>query len=351
MKEDTKKIIEASINAPSGSNSQPWRFEVENNTINLFILPEKDHPILNYRNRGTLIAGGAMVENILISSAEFGYVATVEMFPDKSNQDFIAKIKLENFQVGKNPLFSSIALRSTNRKPFKKDLLDVEKIVELLSVVNEWRDKVKVMDGEENLKQLGEALSKNEIVMLENKTLHKLFFDEIVWTDKDQEQKKSGLYLKTMELKPPQQKALKLFKYWPVINLFNKLGLAKSIAKENSGSYASASLMGAILVDDKDEDFAKAGRIMERLWLKATQMGLGFHILTGIPFLWQRISAGQTEGFSDKHINLVKDAYQKIKLIYKINENKIPTMIFRVGYGDQPSAKSSKKPPEIVFRD
>lgn len=351
MKETIKKIIEAAINAPSGSNSQPWRFEVENNIINIFILPERDHPILNYRNRGTLIAGGAMVENILISSAEFGYNPTVEMFPDKSNQNFIAKIKLDNSNIEKDLLFPSIALRSTNRKPFKKDLIDSDKKAELLSVVNKWSDNVKLLDGDDNLKQLGEALSKNEIVMLENKPLHKLFFDEIVWTDKDQEQKKSGLYLKTMELKPPQQKALKLFKYWPLINLFNKLGLAKSIAKENAGSYASASLMGAILVDDRDEDFAEAGRIMERLWLKATQMGLGFHILTGIPFLHQRIAAGQTEGFSDKHINLVKDAYQKIKSIYKITDDKIPTIIFRVGYGEPSSAKSSKKSPEIVFKD
>src|SRR3989344_6623100 len=99
MKDAIQKILGASINAPSGSNSQPWRFEIENNIINLFILPEKDHPILNYRNRGTLIAGGAMIENIMIASAEFGYTADIEMFPDKNNQNLIAKIKLENSQV------------------------------------------------------------------------------------------------------------------------------------------------------------------------------------------------------------------------------------------------------------
>lgn len=350
MKETIKKILEASNNAPSGSNSQPWRFEVEDNVIDLFVLPEKDHPILNYRNRGTLIAGGAMIENVAIASAEFGYRAAIEMFPDKNNPNLIAKIRLENSQVDKDDLFSSIASRSTNRKSFDIKALDENKKIELLDATGKWKDMVKMIDERSKMEQLGEAMSKNEIVMLENKALHKLFFEEIVWTDKQQEERKSGLYLKTMELKPPQQKALRLFRYWPVINVFNKLGLAKSIAKENAVSYSSAALMGAILVDDNDADFVEAGRVMERLWLKATQMGMGFHILTGIPFLWQGIAVNGKE-FSQKHIDLIKDAYQKITSVYTITDNKIPTIIFRVGYGEQPTAGSSKKPPEIVFRD
>lgn len=350
MKEIIKKILEASVNAPSGSNSQPWRFEIEKDTIHIFALPEKDHPILNYRNRGTLIANGAMIENIIIASAEFGYKSLIEMFPDKNNPNLIAKIRLENSQVDKDSLFSSISLRSTNRKLFDDKPLDENKKSELLSAVSEWEDKVRLVDERGGMNQLGDALSKNEIVMLENKALHKLFFEEIVWTDKEQEEKKSGLYLKTMELKLPQQKALRLFKYWPIINVFNRLGLARSIAKENAGSYSSAALMGAILVNDNDADFVETGRIMERLWLKATQMGMGFQILTGIPFLWQGLSVNGKE-FSQKHINLIRDAYQKITSVYSVSDNKIPTIIFRVGYGGEPTARSSKKIPEIVFRD
>lgn len=349
MEEIIKKILEASNNAPSGSNSQPWRFEVEGGAISLIALPEKDHPILNYRNRGTLIASGAMIENIVIASAEFGYKAVIEMFPDKKNQNLIAKIKLENSQVDKDNLFSSIVSRTTNRKSFKKEKLSDDKKSELLSVVGEWSGNVKIVDEDKDKEQLGGALSKNEIVMLENKPLHKLFFEEIVWTDKEQETKKSGLYLKTMELKPPQQKALKLFKYWPIINVFNKLGLARSIAKENAASYSSSALMGAILVSDNDPDFVEAGRTMERLWLKATQMGMAFHILTGIPFLWQGVEVNGKE-FSEKHIDLIKDAYQEIVSVYGITNNKIPTIIFRVGYGGEPTARSSKKSPEMVFR-
>ena len=72
MEEDIKKILEISVNAPSGSNSQPWCFEVKNNKVNIIMLPEKDHPILNYHNRGTLIAIGALIENIIITASSLG---------------------------------------------------------------------------------------------------------------------------------------------------------------------------------------------------------------------------------------------------------------------------------------
>ena len=32
-KEDIKKILEIAANAPSGSNSQPWKFKVKDNQI------------------------------------------------------------------------------------------------------------------------------------------------------------------------------------------------------------------------------------------------------------------------------------------------------------------------------
>ena len=93
MSEDIQKILEAGCRAPSGSNSQPWRFMVKDNQISIFALPEKDHPILNFRHRGTWVAHGALLENILITSSHLGYKTDVKLFPDKDYPKFIAKIK------------------------------------------------------------------------------------------------------------------------------------------------------------------------------------------------------------------------------------------------------------------
>ena len=73
---------------------------------------------------------------------------------------------------------------------------------------------VKFIEERVSIEVLAKASSANEIVMLENRDLHKLFFEEIVWSAEAEKKRGGGLYVKTMELKPPEQFALKnFFKY------------------------------------------------------------------------------------------------------------------------------------------
>ncbi len=352
MKETIREILEKSVYAPSGSNSQPWKFRVHDNYIYVYALPEKDHPVLNFRNRGTWVAHGALIENIAIASREFGYKANIAIFPDKKEPNLTAKIRLEKTAISKDPLFSSMRLRTTNRKPYESAPLTSEQRAEFLSV-SDGRGPcgIKLIDDRDKLKALGEAMSVNEVVMLDNQLLHKLFFNELVWSEKEEKEKGTGLYLKTMELKLPQQFALRIFRHWPAMNLLNKVGLAKSIASDNAKGYTSASAIGAILVENNDQAFVEAGRAMERLWLKATGMGLSFHLVTGVLFLWQGITAGEDNGLSREHMELIKSAYQKMATIYEVRDDSIIALLFRLGYGDKPTARSSKLLPDIVFED
>ena len=197
------------------------------------------------------------------------------------------------------------------------------------------------------MKELGWAGSVNEIVMFENRALHKLVFDEIVWTKEEEQKKRKGLYVKTLELKPPQELGLRLFRFWPIMNVLNKSGLARIIAKENAGAYSSCALIGAIIVENRDEAFLTAGRIMERIWLQATEMKLSLHLITGVLFLWQRIRVGEAKEFSKEHINLINNAYKAMAQIFG-KPRGIIALLFRIGDGDEPSARSSKLKPVII---
>lgn len=352
MRDDIQKILEISVNAPSGSNSQPWKFFIKDNQIDILALPEKDHPILNYRNRGTWVAHGALIENILISASNFGYKTNLQIFPDKSKPNLTAKIFLENSEPKNEPLFLAIPLRATNRKAYKKIPLTAEQKAELLNSTKEISSGLELLltDNKEDMRVLGEAGSVNEIIMLENQELHKLFFDEIVWTKEEEAIKKSGLLLKTMELKPPQQLALKLFKKWKVMNFLNKFKIARGIAKGNAKIYSTGSAMGAIVCSDQDEEFIKAGRLLERIWLKAISMGLSLQLITGVLFFWQNIRVGKKDVFSEEQIKLIEDAYKKTASVFKVDQGLI-ALVFRIGYSSEPSALSIKKPPEISLEN
>ena len=347
-KETITKILENSINAPSGSNSQPWRFEFKDNKLYLIALPEKDHPILNVRNRGTWIAHGALIENIIISSSHFGHKANFKIFPLPEKPNVTAIFEFEENKPTDEPLFSSISNRATNRKPYSKKPLNKEHKESILSsIVSIDGIKLKLIEDKKAIQQLAEAASINEVVTLENEKLHKLFFDEIVWTREEDKEKGKGLYIKTMELKLPQQIALKLFRRWEVMNLFNKLKFARGIARGNSKTYASCSAMIGIVTKDNDADFITAGRAMERIWLEATRLGLSFHLLTGPLFYYQAL-AFKNEIFSEEHREIIADAYNKTKRYLSVGNETI-ALLFRMGYDGQPSALSIKKDPLINF--
>ena len=171
----------------------------------------------------------------------------------------------------------------------------------------------------------------------------KLFFKEIVWTQEEEKRQRTGLYLKTMELEPPQEKALKLFKSWGLMKFFNFFGAAKAIAKTNEKSYAASPAIGAIIINDTDDDFLNAGRIMQRVWLKATDLGLSCHLMTGVLFFWQRLKNKTDNTFSKKHQNLITQAYADIAQTLEINDpGKAIALLIRVGHGGRPTALSSR---------
>lgn len=287
-----KKIISAGVCAPSGDNSQPWRFRVKGDIIESYNLPEKDNPIFNYKQRGSHVAHGALLENMIIAAAEFGYTTKVDLFPDATNPSFISRLTLKKDVVDKDILYSSISKRSINRKKYSDTLLTSDQKKNLLDTVQEiGGGKIYLVDDPEKKKIFGTAVSQNETVMLENEHLHNYFFRDVRWTEKEELEHKNGLYLKTMELPPPAVLIFKILSNWKRAVLLNKIGISKFIAKQNAVGYSSGSVVGLITVSSlgTPEEFILAGRLMERLWLKAGKLGLSFHPITGISYLMMRV--------------------------------------------------------------
>lgn len=350
--ETIKKILEASVNAPSGSNSQPWRFEIDGDRINVIAEPEKDHPILNYRHRGTWIAHGALIENIKISAGALGWQTEIKIFPDPTNPNLTARIKLSEAVSIEEELFQTMSQRTTNRKKYDLKLLTTEQKKYLEQSVEEVGDKIKIIlvEDRNQINRLSQAAAANEIVTLENQKLHELFFDEVVWTREEEKEKMNGLFVETMELKPPEKLGLRLFKRWSIMKRLAKIGAARKIAASNAKNYATTPLMGLVMLKDNDRDFLTAGRVIERIWLKAARFGFGFHLITGVMFFRQGINLGGLKIFSAEHQQIIAGEYRAIADIAGVTDKGwIVTAMFRVGAGGEPSARSTKKPPEIKW--
>ena len=134
------------------------------------------------------------------------------------------------------------------------------------------------------------------------------------------------------------------------MEILNKLfKFSGFIAKQNAKIYASCSALGLItLKDNSPKSYLDGGRAFERLWLKVTQQNLSLQPLTGVFLLMQRIIAGQASDLSQEHINEIKNAYKKTSEIFNLNGGTIALM-FRIGGGGSPSARTLRLPPDIKW--
>ncbi len=346
-----EKILNESINAPSGSNSQPWEFRVKNNEIYLKYLPEKDHPVLNFNNRGTLIACGALTENISIVAKHYGYSTQITLLEDKIDQ-IIAKFSFSQIpNAGDVELYEVIPLRASNRKKYKKEPLNQEEKDYLFKEVDNFSDlKVSCLEDKNKIDEVAKYLSYDIVLNFKNEKLRKIFFKELLFDDNLAKQGHEGLYVKTLELKPPQIFIMKLLKNDNIFKIFNKIGFVNAIYKDVVKMNSSAGLLGAILAPNNDFSFFHLGRLLENIWLRATKLNLGFHLITGMLFFWQQANFGNKEIFNQEEIDLINSSYQKIRELFGVGtDNRILGVVFRIGKSDRPSAFSVKKAPIIKW--
>jgi hypothetical protein len=186
-----------------------------------------------------------------------------------------------------------------------------------------------------------------ERVALETKSIHRLFFSSIIWSQSESINGQMGLPLKTTELPLPVRLLFRIIKHWPVAKFMNRIGLSRIAAKADAVTYASSPVMGLISVkENSPRSYVDAGRLMQRVWLMATEQKLSFHPVTGILFLGQRVQNNDTSVFHSHHIHLIKDAYNDIKKSFLVTHGE-PAILFRLGFANKPSARTTRKKPEF----
>lgn len=343
---DFERILEAGNSAPSGENCQPWHFVVRGNEIGVHLLPNRDQSPYSWGQRAAYLANGAAIENIIIAASKEQYRAEVQYFPEANDEWHVATITLtKDAHVAPDPLAPFLSQRISNRKPYAKEALKSEdRKMFFAALAHLGFGELVLAEEREEIETLGRVGSTNEEVMLANQFLHQFFFSHVSWTKEEDDKKKVGFYIKTLELPPPVEIVFKIIRHWPIMRVLRALGFHHLVAKQNGATNASASAIGGFLITDTTPlDFVKIGRAIERVWLTATSLGLSFQALAGIPFFELRIVAGETEHFSPHQQKLILDACERARNVFRAKGKHVAFM-FRIGYGPTPSAHAIRFP-------
>ena len=113
--------LTAACRAPSLHNSQPWRFRVGPDVIELWADPERVLAAADPEGREQRMACGAALLTLRLALRGFGVLPTVTVLPDRARPDLIAEVR----RGGERPpspeelrLLAAVPRRHTNRRPF-----------------------------------------------------------------------------------------------------------------------------------------------------------------------------------------------------------------------------------------
>lgn len=86
-------LLRYAILAPSSYNSQPWRFNVSGDVIDLFADRSRWLKVADADQRELYLSLGSALENLRISADHFGYNCNITYFPGP--QDLVARVVLQ----------------------------------------------------------------------------------------------------------------------------------------------------------------------------------------------------------------------------------------------------------------
>ena len=119
--------LRAAILAANPHNTQPWLFQVKDNSITLFADRARHLGSFDPFRREMHLGLGAALENLVLAASAFGFSASVvpvegrlTLSPDDAPQ-VVARIVLRSMPAKRGALFAAIAQRHTNRGPYRPD--------------------------------------------------------------------------------------------------------------------------------------------------------------------------------------------------------------------------------------
>ncbi|MCV7079528.1 Acg family FMN-binding oxidoreductase [Mycobacterium szulgai] len=92
--ETMRSILTLAIRAPSVYNTQPWRWRVDNQMLNLYADPSRQLPVTDPEGRDLIVSCGAALNHCAIALAAMGWRSKVHRLPDPANHDHLATIEV-----------------------------------------------------------------------------------------------------------------------------------------------------------------------------------------------------------------------------------------------------------------
>ncbi|MFT4855046.1 MAG: tRNA A37 threonylcarbamoyladenosine dehydratase [Algoriphagus sp.] len=347
---ELSEILSHSNMAPSGGNVQPWIWVFDKKgLLHLFHDKYRSESMLDFKGSGSLIAFGAALENLRLTSAKMGLEIELIIHIVEFEEDCIATVrfisKFKNSIKVKNwELVEGIGLRCTNRKNNQRQEIKISDLDILKSFAEEEGFFLKFKKEDDELEKLAEVVGGMDRMRFFHEQGLADFIKEVRWTEKDANELKDGIDIATLELSGTERAAMGLLKDPRTARFFRKFLMGYGLTKISKDTLTTSS---AVLVIGSKEysarEYLKAGQVLQRVWIKANMMGISFQPISAMLFIFHKVSMERNNGFTkgeEIEVNKFKAEFDKV---FEMSKSEKSLFMFRINEAGEPSVRALRR--------
>jgi molybdopterin/thiamine biosynthesis adenylyltransferase/nitroreductase len=342
-----ERILELARWAPSGDNTQPWRFEiVSDNDVVVHGFDTRDHCVYDLNGRASQIAIGAMLENLVIAASNHGLAANWSLRPECDEATPTIDVHFSpDPELKPSALAAYIPIRTTQRRAMKRRPLYPQEKTRLIESLGKgytilWLDKP------EDRLRTAQLMFRNGKVRLTMPEAYKVHKNVIEWGVDYSEDRIPD---RAIGLNPLALGLMRwAMKNWSTVNFLNTYFAGTVLPRLELDLIPGIFCAGhfALLADKPPTsitDYLSAGRALQRFWLTATQLGLQLQ-----PEMTPLIFSNYIrESIKFTCVDAVEKKAKRLanELAALLGEECVERAVFmgRIGEGKPPKARSTRK--------
>ena len=347
-----EQILDLARWAPSGDNTQPWRFEIIGRLkVVVHGFDTRDHVVYDLDGRPSQISLGALLETMSIAASAQGMSMQAHRrvsLPDTTPTFDVEFIEDASRQL--DPLITSILGRSVQRRPMgTRSLTANEKKMLEASVGPEYG--VLWLEGLRNRFRTARLMFNNAKLRLTMPEAYRVHREIIQWNARFSEDRVPD---QALGIDPLTARLMRFVMVsWGRVEFFNSY-LAGTWAPRIQMDFIPSLACAAHFVIKAPrrpmtvDDFVSAGRAVQRFWLTATQLGL-FQQPEMTPLIFGAyVRNGITFTSEPKLVIRARELEGATKVLVGSDVDRAIWM-GRIGAGPAPSSRSTRRPLEQLM--